>query len=346
VNFNGTPRGIKNVLYDLLKTYTGCEDPADFPGEHITRFGNCYVDKVTIEDAMIPDGHGGFKKLYTPDDIEALRARSIRTYGNDALFRQENYCDFTAVNAGLVYRGIEQLVNEGRLCRLNLEPNKPVYVAFDIASKGKESDSTAAVIFQYVNHRMLIFDCFEARGISLVQAVEELAKRDYFNLIRWGILPWDSERSASSETPIEEARRMFPNINWHALEKERVDRGIQLVREQLPNMVINSARCDYLVECFNNYEYKRIERWDDWSPKPVHNRYSHMMDALRYAVMGINEMQYLQLNDDGSDRIDWNMSYVGFYDEERPEVKRGPVPDHWMKRKKPKEQDSYGGFWS
>ena len=330
VNFNGTPRGMKNVLFELLRVYTGVDDPDEFPGDH----GNCYVDKVTIADAMIPDGHGGFRPMYTEDEIEALRARYIRAYGNDALFRQEHFCDFTVVNAGLVYRGIEQLMAEHRYTHLNLETGKPVYVAFDIASKGKESDSTAAIVFQYYNGRMLIYDIFEARGISLVEAIGELAKRDYFHLIRWGILPWDSERSASSKTPLEEAQAMFPKINWHALEKERVDRGIQLVREQLPNMVINSSKCEWLMECFNNYEYKRLEKADDWSAKPMHGKHSHMMDALRYAAMGVSEMAYFKLNDDGGEDLDWNQSYSGFYDPAPKEPWTKPYPEHWVRREK------------
>jgi hypothetical protein len=335
VNINGTPRGTKNVLYDLLRTYTGCDDPADFPGAH----GDCYVDKVTIEDALVPDGHGGFKKLYTEEDIEILRARYIRAYGNDALFRQEHYCDFTVVNAGLVYRGIEQLVNEGRYCKLNLDTRKPVYIAFDIASKGKESDSTAAIVFQYYNGRMLVYDIFEARSVSLVEAISEISRRPYFHLVRMGILPWDSERSASSQTPMEEAQQMFPNINWHSLDKERVDRGIQLVREQLPNMVINSDRCDYLMECFNNYEYKRLEKADDWSAKPTHTKYSHLMDALRYAAMGIAEMAYFQLNDDGSESQDWDQTYLGFDDDDEKRWDK-PYPRHWVK-----ERRSDGGLY-
>jgi len=309
VNFNGTPRGVKNVFYDLLRTYTLEDEPEAFPGWH----GDCYVDKVTIADAVGRDG----KPMYTEEEIEILRARYIRAYGNDNLFRQENFCDFTTVNAGLVYLGIETLLREKRCCPYNLDTSKPVYIAFDIASKGKESDSTAAIIYQYINNRMIIFDCFEARGISLIQGIQEIAKKDYFHLIRVGFLPWDSERSASSMTPKEEAEQMFKNINWHTLDKERVDRGIQLVREQLPNMIINSDNCDWLMECFNNYEFKRLSKQDDWAPKPMHSRYSHMMDALRYAVMGVKELKYLGYAEDGSMPINWDQSYEGPFDEDR-----------------------------
>lgn len=306
VNFNGTPRGIKNVYYDLLRTYTMEDEPEAFPGWH----GDCYVDKVTIADAVNRDG----SRMYSDEEIELLRDRYIRAYGNDNLFRQENFCDFTVVNAGLVYLAIEQLVREKRYCSYNLDTGKPVYIAFDIASKGKESDSTAAIVYQYINNRVIIYDVFESRGISLVEAMGEIAKKDYFHLIRMGILPWDSERSASSQTPKEEVEAIYPKINWHSLDKERVDRGIRLVREQLPNMIINSNNCDWLLECFNNYEYKRLSKSDDWAPKPMHNKYSHMMDALRYAVMGINEIQYFNLNSDGSMPINWDATYDGIYD--------------------------------
>ena len=327
VSFNGTPRGVKNVFYDMLRVYTGEDEPEAFPGWH----GDCYVDKVTIADAVNWDG----TPMYTQEEIEILRARYIRAYGNDNLFRQENMCDFTVVNAGLVYLAIEQLVAEKRYCPYNLDTQKPVYIAFDIASKGKESDSTAAIVYQYIDGRMIVYDCFEARGISLVEAMGEMAKKPYFHLIRFGVLPWDSERSASSMTPKEEVEQIYPNINWHVLEKERVDRGIKLVREQLPNMVINSTNCDWLLECFNNYEYRRLSKSDDWAPKPMHNKYSHMMDALRYAVMGIKEIQYFGLNSDGSARLDWNQMYSGPFEEERK-------PEDWLPatyRKRVKKRD-------
>ena len=312
VGFNGTPRGMRNVFYEVLRTYTGVDDPEDFPGEH----SNCYVDKKTIHDVVIPDGNGGWKPLYTPEMLEDLKDRYLRQFGNLAFYQQEYECDFTTVNAGLVYRGIEQLVSEGRFTQFNLDTSKPVYVAFDIASKDKVTDATSAIIYQYYAGRMFVYDIFEDRGKALVECVAELSRRPYFHLIRFGALPWDSERSASSETPIEEVTRVFPNIQWHALDKERVDRGIQEVRRQIPNMMINSDNCDWLMTCFNNYEYKRLVAEDDWSAKPKHSVHSHMMDAMRYAVMAINEIKYLGLNADGTYVA--QETYSGFWDEDKP----------------------------
>ena len=173
----------------------------------------------------------------------------------------------------------------------------------DIASKGAVTDATAGIVYQYINNMMFIYDIYEARGKALVECLAELSQKPYWQHIRFGALPWDSERSASSETPIEEAKKMFPNINWHSLDKERVDRGIQEVRRQLPNMCINSDNCKYLLECFDNYEYKRLEKQEDWSPKPMHSKYSHLMDAVRYGVMALREIEYFGLNADGTWRF-------------------------------------------
>lgn len=312
VNLNGTPRGTKNVFYELLRTYTGMDDPEDFPGEH----GRCYVDFVPVQDVIVPMSDGTFRPLYTEEELEVLKSRYLRQFGNLNLYEQEYECKFTTVNAGLVYLGIQQLVEEKRFTRFNLDTTKPVYCAWDISSKEKTTDATSCIIWQQINGQMFIYDIFEERGKSLVECVSELSARDYFHLVRFGALPWDSDRTASSESPIEEVRRVFPNINWHQLSKERVDRGIDLARRQLPNMWINSDHCDYLLECFMNYEYKRLEAQDDWAAKPMHNKYSHLMDALRYAVMANNEISYLRLNSDGSDNLEPSY-YGGFYEEEK-----------------------------
>lgn len=302
--FNGTPRGIKNNLYDLLVAYTGVDDPELFPGEHINKDGTvrCYVDRRRADETYVYDQNTGeLRRLFSDEQLETIRQRCIRRTGNDRLFRQEYMCEFTAVNAGLVYGGVEVLMKEKRYTQFNLDSSRPVYAAFDISSKGAYTDATSAIIYQYYNGKMFIYDIFEERGKSLVECLAELSQRDYFHLIRFIALPWDSERSASSETPIEEAQRMFPNIKFHALDKERIDRGIQLVRNMMPNMVINSAKCDYLLDALNNYEYKWHDSLEDWSAKPIHNKWSHICDALRYAVMALKEIKYFQLNDDGSE---------------------------------------------
>ena len=339
VSFNGTPRGMSNVFYDLLRVYTGVDDPEEFPGLHEVNGVKCFVDKVTIEDLLVPDQEhpGQYRRLYTEDDIERLKDSYLREFGNLNFYYQENYVDFRTVNAGLVYQGIEELDKDGRYCKFALDTSRPVYVAFDIGSKGKVTDATSGIVFQYYNNQMMVYDIYEARSKSLVECVAELSNRPYFNNIRMGILPWDSERSASSNTPIEEAREQFPSITWHALSKESLERGIMLVRRMIPNTIINSEKCEYLMTCFRGYEYERLEKQNDWSAKPKHNVFSHMMDAMRYAVMGINEIEYLGLNDQG--RMEMPL-YYNTWDTEKDPYKG--IPLTFRPKPKPKEQNKNG----
>lgn len=340
VYINGTPRGMQNVYTQMLQNYTGEKDPEAFKGEHVIGQYRTYVDRLTVEDIYVPDGEGGWRRLYDDGWIERMKQRYVDAYGNLNLFMQEFYCDFTTVNSGLVYQGVEQMEKQGRITGFNLDTKQPVYVAFDISSKDKITDATVGLVFQYIGNKTLVYDMIELRGMALVQVISQLSTKEYWPYIRVGFLPWDSDRSASSETPFEEAQRMFPNITWHALEKERIDRGIQVVREAMPNMWIHRDNCRRLVESLHAYEYKRLEKQDDWSAVPYHNWASHACDALRYACMGLEEMQYLGLPMDGSRRkMPSNYEYFGDAGGSRPSK-----PVTMMTEKERREWLKHGRF--
>jgi hypothetical protein len=71
------------------------------------------------------------------------------------------------------------------------------------------------------------------------------------------------------------------------------------------------------MECFDNYEYKRLEKQDDWAPKPMHSKYSHLMDAVRYGVMALRELEYFGLDPNGN----WNFKQ-GEYSTTRHSVEK------------------------
>ena len=286
VNANFTPRGMNNTAADFLRAFTGEEDPLLWPGEH----GNVYVDFLPANKSVKADG----TRLFTDEMLEMIRDRYIRSMGNDQMFRQEYMCEFLAVNAGLVYPGIEFVRSEGRYCPYNVDPNRPVYMAWDISSKDKVTDWTSCIVFQYYNGKMFIHDWFEDNRKAVVECVQELAKRPYFHLIRSACLPWDSDRSGSASSPLEECMRAFPNIKWHKLDRTYVTDRINNGRRQLGNAVINSSKCDWLMECFESWEYRELSSVDDWAAKPKHDRYSHLMDAYGYACDFIAQVPYLE----------------------------------------------------
>lgn len=290
VNMNFTPRGMNNIAADMLKTYTGKDEPHEWGGAH----GRVYVDILPADQSMLTNG----ERLYSDEYLEAVRQRYIRKFGNDALFRQEFMCEFTAVNAGLVYPAIEILKKEGRYHSFNIDKRYPVYVVWDISSKGKESDWTSAIVFQYYEGRLWIYDWYEDNRMAVVECVQELSKRtEYFHLIRSGFMPWDSDRSGSRNSPLEEVHKAYPSIMWRKLSRSYEEDGINRVRMLFPNMHINSDRCEWLVECFESWEYRVLSSLEDWAAKPKHDRYSHLMSAVRYAADAIAEFDDLRTLD-------------------------------------------------
>lgn len=286
VNMNFTPRGVNNIAADWLTAYTGESDPEAWPGKH----GRTYIDVLPATESVDCDGN----RLFTDEQLEEIRQRYIRSMGNDLMFRQEYLCDFLAVNAGLVFPGIELVRKEGRYCPTNFDTSRPVYMAWDISSKDKLSDWTAAVVFQFYNGRIWLLDWFEDNRKAVVECVQELARRDYFHLIRAACLPWDSDRSGSSMSPLMECMRAFPNITWHKLERSFVSDSINRARTLLGNAIIDSTRCDRLMECFENWEYRELSSADDWAATPKHDRNSHLMDAYRYAADFIEQVPYVK----------------------------------------------------
>jgi hypothetical protein len=58
------------------------------------------------------------------------------------------------------------------------------------------------------------------------------------------------------------------------------------------NLVVHEANCQWLLECFENYKYEFNHKLQMWTEKPLHDRYSHMMDAYRYAVQATKELDF------------------------------------------------------
>lgn len=333
VCMNFTPRGLSNIAADFLKAYTGSDDPSDWAGEH----DDIYVDLLPADQSYKDDG----TRLFTDERLEQIRERYIRSMGNDALFRQEYLCEFLAVNAGLVFPGIELLREEGRYQPYNLDPAHPVYMAWDISSKDKQSDWTSAVIFQYYNNRLFIYDFFEDNRKAVVECVQELAKRPYFHLIREACLPWDSDRSGSVSSPLVECQRMFPNITWHKLSRSYVSDGINRARTLLTNAIINSDKCDWLMECFEQWEFRQLQSAEDWAATPKHDRYSHLMDAYRYAADFLADVPHLKSptgrpEEMPSNYEPWDLDGFAWESDARPDMRRSNLG-------KPRQTDN--GLW-
>ena len=289
-----TPRGKRrNPLWQLMQSVEGRAD-----AKVITR---------TIDDLNEMMRRDGQPPVITQERLDQIRDTYLKRYGNDRMFEQEYYCSFEEMDAAAVYgEALMKLLADKRDIDFNLDPGHPVYVAFDIGSSGQHSDATSWIAFQWYNGKLFLFDCGEGHGKALPEYVDVLREKPWFIRIARIILPWDGEHheKAINATPADMMRAKFPNVAvlkksstvWR-IPNARSKWGdeitdIQATRLQLYNTLIHKTNCDYLLECLENFKYEYDTKRQEWTEKPLHDKYSHLMDALRYAVQATRELEF------------------------------------------------------
>jgi hypothetical protein len=289
-----TPRGTrKNPLWQLMQSLQ------DNP--------QAQVIVRTIDDLNEIMGRHGLPPVRTKEQLELTREAYRKRFGNDRMFEQEYYVSFEEMDAAAVY-GEAYMVMERdkRIHDFNLNPGHPVYVQFDIGASGMHSDATAWIVFQWINGRMFVYDCGEGHGKAVPEYIDVLREKHYFNQIAWVILPWDAEHheKAVNTTPADMVRQKFPNTAVLAKSNKvyklpggrqgdfDIITDIQQARLNMYNLIVHKTNCQWMLECFENYKYEFNNKLQQWTDKPLHDKFSHMMDAYRYAVQATKELEF------------------------------------------------------
>ena len=291
-----TPRGKRrNPLWQLMQSMEGNSE-----------YG---IIIRTIDDINEMMRRAGEPPVLTQERLEQIRDAYLKRFGNDRMFEQEYYCSFEEMDAAAVYgEAYSKLLEEKRNTDFNIDPGHPLYVAFDIGSSGIHSDATAWIAFQWFNGKLFLYDCGEGHGKALPEYVDVLRAKPWFNRMQAIILPWDAEHheKAINTTPADMLRQVFPRVAVLA-KSNKVFKlpgsrqsdfaeitDIQKVRMQLYNTIIHETNCQWLMECLENFKYEFNTKLQMWSDKPLHDKYSHMMDALRYAVQATSELDFFE----------------------------------------------------
>lgn len=289
-----TPRGKRrNPLWLLMESLQGNPE-----AQVIVR---------TIDDLNAMMRREGLPPVLTEAELERIEESYLRRFGNRRMFEQEYHVSFEEMDAAAVYgEAYMRMVADGRVEAFNLNPGHPVYVMFDIGSAGTQSDATAWIAFQWINGRAFIYDCGEGHGRALPEYIDILQSKHYFNRIGCIILPWDGEHHERqvTTTPADMMRDRFHSVAvlaksgkvWKIPNSRAGDADlitdIQQTRLTLYNTVVHAENCQWLLECMENYKYEFSKKLQQWTEKPLHDRYSHMMDALRYMAQAVKELDF------------------------------------------------------
>lgn len=313
-----TPRGKRNnPLWALMESMAGRPD--------------FQVIVRTIDDLNAIMKSHGLPPVRTQEQLERTRATYLKRFGNDRMFEQEYYVSFEEMDAAAVYgEALGTMLKEKRCEPFNWDRANAVHVAFDIGSSGKHSDATAWIAFQYFNNKLFLVDCGQGHGRALPEYIDILQTKPWWPQAGFVILPWDanSHERAVNTTPADMMRLRLQSSHaqvavlakgtniWEAKGLPDTDAAdiitmVQQVRLALYNTYINGVtdeekkstilrpNCDEVLECMENYRFAFNSSTGEYSPVPVHDKYSHLMDALRYTVQAIKELDFFggQLHD-------------------------------------------------
>lgn len=200
---------------------------------------------------------------------------------------------FEAINQSAIY-GTEMadLVSAGRILDFGLEARPPLFTAWDIGM----SDYTAIWAVQPLDRFFLVFDWFEASGLSAAAYADKIRQWES----KWGrnfaghFLPHDAAAIRPGEgksfaTYLTEAGlhpvHVVPRV-------PDVWLGIGYVRDVLPHCYFHKANCDTPrevdgellpsgVACLKGYHRDLTPANKTLREMPAHDQFSHTADAFR-----------------------------------------------------------------
>lgn len=264
------------------------------------RKGNGWFGEVlTVEDTGI----------LSPHDLEQYRQDLIGVYGADfgeATFRQEMLCDFSAPILGAVY-GLElaQVEKEGRIRRVEHDPEHPVFTAWDLGytddtsiwwyqviageirvlefyeDSGKPIDHYASQILG----REVRLDMIEGRLVSNTGATKpEIAHRQAY-VYRKHWLPHDAKAktlASGGKSIIEQLAASLGGIaNLAIVPNLDVQDGIQAARLMFKRCYFDEAGTADGIELLRNYQREWDDKRREFKDAPKHDFTSHAADAFR-----------------------------------------------------------------
>lgn len=252
--FQSTPRG-KNHFWDLYQL------ALNSPEWWTCRLGlneTRHIDPAEI-DREIAEG------LMSPD-----------------LVQQEYYVSFDAGVEGSFYcKYIDRMRLNNQIGVVPWEAGFKVHTAWDIGVR----DSTSIIFFQVIGQTVRLIDFYEKNKEGLEHYASYVLSKPY----TYGkhIAPHDIavKEFGGGMTRIEKAKQL--GINFTIAPKVSVMDGIESVRSALSKIWIDDNRCAKLIRALENYRQEYDSKKQVYKDNPLHDKYSHAADAMRYLCISL-----------------------------------------------------------
>ena len=224
---------------------------------------------------------------YFPEvlDLErrALKGRDTEAYNNvwEGIPRQ-------TVDGAIFAKEVTMADLEGRICNVPYDATKPVHAVFDLGW----ADSTACWILQFIGQETRLIRYFEDSQQTMSYYMAKLQSFGYIYDTIW--LPHDAKaKSLGTGKSIEEIVRAT-GMKVQILDRVPVNDSINAARTIFNKCYFDRQNTEEGLNCLRHYRYDVDPDTKMFSPKPLHDEYSHGADAFRYIGLMINEPRKAQ----------------------------------------------------
>jgi len=252
--FISTPRG-KNHLFELYELAR--QSPMWF------------CQKLTVEDTEHISLH----------DIELERHEGIMS---DDLIQQEYFCSFTMGVEGAYYaKYLDRMRVNSQIGIVPWESGFKVHTCWDLGVR----DNTSIIFYQTIGQTVRIIDCYENNKQGLEHYITVINNKPY----TYGkhIFPHDIKvmELGLGMTRIEKLRQL--GIKVTVADDISVVDGIEAVRSSLSKVWIDERSCLPLIKALENYRQEYDVRHRVYKSQPLHDKFSHFADAMRYLCISL-----------------------------------------------------------
>lgn len=256
--FISTPRG-KNHFWELFNIAKNNEK-------------EWFVSKLSVLDT----GH------ISVNSINKEIQEGLMSY---ELSQQEYYVSFALGVEGSYYgKAVDKMRINGQIGMVPWEPSYKVHTAWDLGV----DDYTAIVFFQIAGQVVRIIDCYENNRNGMEHYARLLASKPYLYGIHFAPHDAKVQEMGSGITRVETAARL--GVKMDIAPSGGLMDGIEMVRSALPSKIwIDQVRCKGLIRALENYRQEWDPKREIHKEKPVHDKFSHYADAVRYMCVSLGK---------------------------------------------------------
>lgn len=236
-----------------------------------------------------------FSQLLTVDDtgvipsevLEQERKEIIRLYGDDSLFLQEYYCNFTVPIRGSYYaEHVARAYRDGRVGVVPHEPTVKVETAWDLGM----DDRMCIWFFQCVGSEVRVIDYMEGSGKGIPDYISEIKQTRPHYIFGMHIGPHDIEvrdlSVSGGKTRRDVARAL--GFDFRVAPKLPIMDGIDAVRNLFSRCWFDRERCREGLNALKSYRKQYDEKRKTYLNTPYHDWSSNGSDAFRMLAVTLD----------------------------------------------------------